>query len=359
MKRSHLRYCLTFLFAIIVGIAYGANAPISYGARLLESKAKNYLKTKDDQQYVKTLQQGITKYPEDIYFINSLVYYYQQQEPSEVNNAIQLINTLLAKDSNNKSYTINKAILYAKMKRNSVAMDLLKEADLYHTNPAMAWYITGEIAFNEEHYEEAANNFQKAIRLNYKDSYSNYGLGLSYSQQKKHKEAVKYYNKAIQLGLQDSRIYNDLGETYFELERNYEAISVFRKAAALNPRNGKAFHNLGFVYDEMLRYNDAINAFNKAIQIDPKDSEAYKGLGSVYCEKKKYSEAIDACNKAIQIDSKDAEAYNSLGSIYCIMKKYDEAISAFKKALTINPTYSVASDNLKLAQEAQSKTKRK
>jgi len=87
--------------------------------------------------------------------------------------------------------------------------------------------------------------------------------------------------------------------------------------------------------------------------------EAYKGLGSVYCEKKKYSEAIEACNKALQIDPKDAEAYNCLGSIYCIMKEYNDAISAFQKALAINPAYSVASDNLKLAKEAQSKAKKK
>jgi superkiller protein 3 len=87
--------------------------------------------------------------------------------------------------------------------------------------------------------------------------------------------------------------------------------------------------------------------------------EAYKGLGSVYCEKKKYDEAIDACNKALQIEPKDAEAYNCLGSIYCIMRKYDDAISAFQKALTINPAYSVASDNLKLAKDAQSKVVKK
>jgi len=359
MKQSHLRYCLTSLFAIIVGIAYGINVPISYGARLLESKAKNCLKTKNAEQYLKVLQEGITKYPEDIYFINNLVYYYQQQKPTEINNAMELANTLLAKKPNNKSYIINKAIVSVKMKRYSAAKALLKDANLYQTDPATAGYITGEIALDQGQYEEAITNFEKAIRLNNKDGHSNYGLGLSYSRQEKYKDALKYYNKAIQLGLQDSRVYNDLGETYFELERNYEAISAYRKATLLDPQNATAFHNLGFVYDEMLRYNDAISAFNKALQIDPKDLEAYKGLGSVYCEKKKYSEAIDACNKALQINSKDAEAYNCLGSIYCIMRKYDDAISAFQKALAINPTYSVASDNLKLAKEAQSKIKKK
>lgn len=359
MKQTYLKYYLTFLFTIIVGIAFGASKPISYAAKRLENKARNYLKTKDEEQYLKVLQEGVTKYPEDIYFINSLVDYYQQQKPAEMNNVMQLANNLLAKNTNNKSYMINKAIVSVKMKRYSAAMTLLKDADLYHTDPSTAWYITGEIALAQGQNEEAASNFEKAIRLNDRDGHSNYGLGLSYSRQEKYKEALKYYNKAIQLGLQDSKVYNDLGETYFELERNYESISAFRKAILIDPQNAKAFHNLGFVYDEMLRYNDAINAFNKALKIDPKDLEAYKGLGSVYCEKKKYDEAIDACNKALQIDPKDAEAYNCLGSIYCIMKKYDDAVSAFQKALVINPAYSVASDNLKLAKEAQSKAKKK
>ena len=359
MKHVYLKYYLTFLFTIIVGIAFGANIPVSYAARLLENKARNYLKTKNEEQYLKVLQEGITKYPEDIYFINSLIYYYQQQKPSEINDAVQLTNNLLTKKPNNKSYAVNKALISVKTKRYAAAKTLLKETDLYQADPANAWYITGEIAFEQGQYEEAINNFEKAIRLNDKDRYSNYGLGLSYSRQEKYKDALKYYNKAIQLGLQDSNVYNDLGETYFELERNYEAISAFKKATLLDPQNATALHNLGFVYDEMLRYNDAINAFNKALKIDPKDLEAYKGLGSVYCEKKKYSEAIEACNKALQIDPKDAEAYNCLGSIYCMMKEYNDAISAFQKALAINPAYSVASDNLKLAKEAQSKIKKK
>ena len=107
MKQAYLKYYLTFLFTITVGIAFGASTPISYAARLLENKARNYLKTKNEEQYLKVLQEGITKYPEDVYFINDLIYYYQQQKPSEINNAMQLVNNLLTKKPNNKNYIIN------------------------------------------------------------------------------------------------------------------------------------------------------------------------------------------------------------------------------------------------------------
>ena len=108
----------------------------------------------------------------------------------------------------------------------------------------------------------------------------------------------------------------------------------------------------------MHRYSEAINSFNKALKIDSQCAEAYKGLSSVYCGKEKYDDALEASNQAVKFAPRDAEAFNGLGSVYCLMKRYNEAIAAFKKAIAIDKNYTVAIDNLKLAEEAAAKGKR-
>lgn len=81
---------------------------VSYAARLLENKVKIYQRAKNEQALLKTLQQGVTKYPEDIFFIYTLADYYADQ--NKLDDALQLVDQLIAKDANNKDYVLNKVI---------------------------------------------------------------------------------------------------------------------------------------------------------------------------------------------------------------------------------------------------------
>lgn len=112
------------------------------GKYAMQLLAETYKAEKDSVQFLKTIQEGVTKFPENQYFFANLIDYYSAR--NENDKAMQFADDMLAKNSNNKLYVYVKAYLYHNMKQ----------------------------------YDNAITYYEKAIQLdpNYAEAYSNLGL---------------------------------------------------------------------------------------------------------------------------------------------------------------------------------------
>jgi tetratricopeptide (TPR) repeat protein len=110
-----------------------------FAAQLL---AETYKQEKDSVQFLKAIEDGMMKYPENQYFFANLIDYYAQRNQNA--KAMEFVDAQLAKDPNNKLYVYVKAYLYHNMKK----------------------------------YDEAIPYYQKATQIdpNYAEAYSNLGL---------------------------------------------------------------------------------------------------------------------------------------------------------------------------------------
>ena len=110
-----------------------------FAAQLL---AETYKQEKDSVQFLKAIEDGMMKYPENQYFFANLIDYYAQRNQNA--KAMEFVDTQLTKDPNNKLYVYVKAYLYHNMKK----------------------------------YDEAIPYYQKATQIdpNYAEAYSNLGL---------------------------------------------------------------------------------------------------------------------------------------------------------------------------------------
>lgn len=84
------------------------------------------LKAKGDTaQWVKSLQEGIVKFPENQYFFANLVDYYSGVNQPE--KAMEFADEMISKDPSNKLYLYVKAYLYHNMKEYDKAIDFYKK----------------------------------------------------------------------------------------------------------------------------------------------------------------------------------------------------------------------------------------
>lgn len=191
----------------------------------------------------------------------------------------------------------------------------------------MDYYQQGDLAYQQQDYQQAITNFTQAVKKN-----PQYAKG-----------------------------YVNLGNARYNLNDYEGALANYNQALKLNPQEVKAYVNRGNVYyiladyssDPDKEYEQAIADFNTAINIDKNDAEAYIRRGIVRFEITKYvnnsleeyQKSIADFTQAIKLNSSKVEAYFQRGLVrYQIaqysdnyLKEYQQAISDFNEALKINP----------------------
>jgi len=88
-------------------------------------------------------------------------------------------------------------------------------------------------------YEQAIEDFSKAIELNPNDAVAYYNRGLAYAKLNEHERAIEYYGKAIKLNPNDAKAYGNRGIAYSEILRYEESARDFKKAGILFLHSGR------------------------------------------------------------------------------------------------------------------------
>ena len=234
-----------------------------------------------------------------------------------------------------------------------------QQAGIYR-NPETLWHDTlvknpdcwlaydnlGGCLYNEGRFEEAMQNYRKAIQINPNDFDTLFNLGTDFAAQGRFDEAIEDFHKAIQVDPHSSDALNNLGNALAARGRIDEAIQNYRQAIQINPNFPKALNNLGVALAAMGKLDEAIENYRQAIHIKPNYSEALNNLGHVLANKGRLDEAIESFHEAIQVDSHSSDALNNLGVALATKGQFDEAIENYRQAIQIKPNSSDALNNL-------------
>ncbi len=137
----------------------------------------------------------------------------------------------------------------------------------------------GDALVDEERYEEAILDFDKAIELLPKYAMAYYNRGSLNQKQKKYEQALVDFNYAIRYRRDFDKAYNNRGTLYKETNRLDEAIVDYDRAISLNPDYHMAYNNRGSVYILQKQYQQAIGDLDKAIALKPDFAEAFGNRG--------------------------------------------------------------------------------
>ena len=255
--------------------------------------------------------------------------------------ALTVINQAISLLPNNPNYYNEKCGVLSELKRYDEGLAAINQAiDLA---PRAAWYGNrGNIYINQQKYELALADYNKAILLNPNLAGAYYNRGVLYRLQEKYDLALADWNKAIEINPNFAEAYVNRGALYYDLQKYELALADWNKAIKINPNLAQAYYNRGLLYHNQQKYELALADYNKAIDINPNYALAYNNRGNLYKNLQKYELALSDYSKAIKINPNDADAYYNRGVLYSDLQKYDLALSDYDKAIEINPNYAEA-----------------
>jgi tetratricopeptide (TPR) repeat protein len=166
----------------------------------------------------------------------------------------------------------------------------------------------------------------------------------------KHVEALKAYQKALKINPKDSHTWNYIGLIHFyDTKLPAKAREAFEQAIDADATNHHAWHNLANTFCQHLNMPlEAVGHYQKAISLQPEFWLAWGGLGWVLTGSlKRHDEAIAAFRKAIEINPHDFQSWNNLASVFHHHTvDFKLAEEYYRKALAEYPRYDVALRNL-------------
>lgn len=234
---------------------------------------------------------------------------------------------------------LEKAIEYYKAASFLGEQTRLKKTTLsrFHHWCALAYYELKDV-------QSALEEFDKAIKLDPKNSESYVFQGNCYYDKRKYARAIENYDKAIELKPNSAFFYNNRGSAYADLGKYDRAIIDYNKAIELDREFAMAHYGLGLVYFDLRSYEKSIEEYSKAIELNPNYAEAYNNRAASRAKLKDSNTdaCIDDWEKAIQLNPNIPEPYVNLGVVYHELGKYSEALRNLNKAIEINPNLAVA-----------------
>ncbi len=180
-------------------------------------------------------------------------------EQEDFTKAITTLNEVLKLDANNIDAHLNLGLVYsfsenfeqAKKEINQVliidpnnpnAIEIKKILEDQATiNPnseneeAMKYFSKAEEYFNRAKYENAIEEYKKAINADPEFSTAYLYLGDAYYMLNKYDDAIQWYNGAIKKDPQNKRSYHYLGDAYLAKKDVEKAIANYEKALEIDP----------------------------------------------------------------------------------------------------------------------------
>jgi tetratricopeptide (TPR) repeat protein len=182
-------------------------------------------------------------------------------------------------------------------------------------------------------YDEAIQNLEKVVSLNFKEAEALSNLGLA-----RH-ERWRQEGRPAESRLQE------LGQAQADLER----------AIRLKPDLIVAYLNLANVLEELEMEREAVRVLSEALRrreaVTPAVDlhhfyRAHLHRGNLYLTKGAYQQAIEDYRAAIELDASDAAAFYNLGVALQQLQRLEEAGDAFRDAARLNPRHLPALQSL-------------
>ena len=149
-----------------------------------------------------------------------------------------------------------------------------------------------------------------------KNSYSDkekamqfYKTGERYYNEEKYDLALVEYNKAIKKDSKFAFAWGNMGICYRKLKRYQEAINCYKKSLEIDPKGSMPLMNMAVAYEYLKEYKNGALTYLKYIEYYPEDPEGYYGAGRAYFYDEEYEKGLDNIFQAFLIYKKTNSPY--------------------------------------------------
>ena len=215
-----------------------------------------------------------------------------------------------------------------------------KELNIYiesgHGEDLEVIKLMGLINVNLQEYGEAAQNFEKAVKISSNDATALFYLANCYDNLNRISDAERYYIKVLEVRENYIDAYKNLCIIYMKTGKETAAIELAQKAKELAPGDYTFDYLIGTASVALKLYNKGIEHLEAALALNPEHFQIYNNLGTAYLLVGSRDKALECYKKAIKIKPDDAVSYYNIGSIYQIQNKHPQACDYFSKAYQLD-----------------------
>ena len=206
--------------------------------------------------------------------------------------------------------------------------------------------------FEQEDYEQAIENYNKAILIDPSATHLN-NRGLARYQNDDIEDAKYDFNQAIQQDPNDANIYFNRGNVYLNWKPEPEfklAHDDYDRAIEMQPNNAKILHQKGLAYQRQSEFiqekngeldpqldNMAISMFKKCLKFNPNFISSQHHLGVMYHRTRQYHNALKCYSLVLEKVDKDKTVYLARGQVYQDMENHQLAIVDFDNVIKYDP----------------------
>ncbi|MBP7496949.1 MAG: tetratricopeptide repeat protein [Bacteroidales bacterium] len=147
--------------------------------------------------------------------------------------------------------------------------------------------------------------------------------------------AMQDYNKAIELNPKDDMAFNNRAQLKNRLGLYNEAIEDFNIAVKLKPSSEYAFYNRALAKMSLKDFKGAIYDCSQALAINKSLEPAYITRAIARKNNKEFQDAFKDYNEALSLNPSNFETWYNRGNLKLETKDYNGAYNDFSKALSI------------------------
>jgi tetratricopeptide (TPR) repeat protein len=251
---------------------------------------------------------------------------------------IRLYEDGLYEDENNTQILLEGDHLL-KSERYNEAIDNYNKAIKLKPDCLEAWYNRGVAMVKLGHYEEAIDSLQHTLEFkpDYYEAWYNRGVALF--DLNHYQEAIDSYSRALEIKPDYYEAWNNQGIALVELGRYQDAINSLEHTLKLKPDYHEAWNNRGIALVELGRYQDAVDSYNKALKIKSNQHEAWYNRGIALVKLGRYEEAVDSYERAVEFKPDKHEAWYNRGIALVKLGRYEEAVDSYERAIKIKTDF--------------------
>lgn len=158
--------------------------------------------------------------------------------------------------------------------------------------------------------------------------------GDTFYQNEEYEKALENYEKAYKDLKSDSEFELQLARTYWKTNKIPECQKTLLGILEYRPDFVEAYRLLVQVYTLMKNFQKVVETYETIVELDPSDVVAQNNLGILYSKLKKPNEAIACFQTCMRLQPDYAEAYINLANVYAQNLRDDDTAYYFYKKFT-------------------------
>ena len=274
----------------------------------------------------------------------------------QTKRALDAVNGLLAAHSSYVPAWKLKGSLLEDAKREPEAAEAYEKGlKLAPSDPDLL-YKVGVYQLVAGDRDRAATLLEHYVRLQPQESDGFYYLAQAYHLSKQDERALGAIRTCLKLKPKDPAIWQKYGELLVSSGDGENGFAWLQRAFQADPRLERINYDLGVASLDRMDLQNAESFAHKAVDEHPDDLNALHLLASVAGKLSHWQQALEVYQKILKLNAKDAEALLGLGRCQLELKQYQDAIDTLQNQLEVDPANILAHYYLSRAYAAVGET---